>query len=91
MCVMVISSSERLPLILEKLNDIDVSHLYFHNTQAGRLGVPFASLVPFANLLVCEDAALEATDFRTGMLLNEASRLNIPILSEAALGETLSQ
>ncbi len=85
MCVMVISSAERLPSILEKLSKVDVSHIYFHNTEAVGLGVPFVSLVPFANLLVCEDSSMETTDFRTAMLLREADRMNIPVLNEATL------
>jgi hypothetical protein len=54
------------------------------------LGVPFVSLVPFANLIVCEDATLDAADLRTGMLLREANKMNIPVLSEATLGEILA-
>jgi hypothetical protein len=91
MCVMVISSAERLPSILKKLSRIDVSHIYFHNTEARGLGVPFVSLVPFTNMLVCEDATMDAADFRTAMLLREADRMSIPVLSETLLGQTVAQ
>jgi hypothetical protein len=90
MCVMVISTAAKLVSILEKLGRIDVSHIYFHNTEAKGLGVPFVSLVPFTNMLVCEDRAMEGADFRTAMLLREAHRMSIPVLSEATLGQTLA-
>ncbi len=86
MCIMVISSVERLPAILQKLTRIDISHIYFHNTDAREIGVPFVSLVPFTNLLVCEDAMLDADDFRTGMLLREANKMSIPVVTDSNLG-----
>lgn len=91
MCIMVISSAEKLPSILQKLSGVDVSHIYFHNTDARELGVPFVSLVPFTNLLVCEEASMESSDFRTALLLREAGRMSIPVLSEATLDLTLIQ
>lgn len=91
MCVLVISSAEKFSSILQKLNSIDVSHIYFHNTEARALGVPFVSLVPFAQMLVCEDGTMEAADFRTAMLLREAHRMSIPVVNEATLGQTLAQ
>ncbi len=90
MCVMVISSAEKFPSILEKLQSVPVSHIYFHNTEAGGLGVPFVSLVPFTNMLVCEDDSLESSNFRTAALLREARRMRIPVLSETTLGQTLA-
>ena len=90
MCVMVISSASNLPSILQKLSSIDVSHLYFFNTESPHgLGVPLLSLVPFANLLVCEDGVLDDRNLRNGVLLGEAKRMQIPVVSETALSETL--
>ena len=90
MCVMVLSSASKLPSILQKLNNLDVSHLYFFNTEAPHgFGVPLLSLVPFANLLVCEDGVLDDRSLRNGMLLSEAKRMEIPVVSETALSETL--
>lgn len=90
MCVMVISSAQRLPSILEKLNKVDISHIYFHNTEAKGLGVPFVSLVPFTSLLVCDDVSMDPGNFKTAMLLHEAERMSIPVISEATLEETLA-
>ena len=90
MCVMVVSSTGKLPSILEKLGKMDISHLYFYNSETpGGLGVPLISLVPFTNLVVLEDSVLDSSDFRKGMLICEAGRLNVPILSEASLGDVL--
>jgi len=90
MCVMVLSSTGKLPSILQKLSSIEVSHLYFFNTEAAHgFGVPLLSLVPFANLLVCEDGVLDDRSLRNGMLLSEAKRMEIPVLSETALSEAL--
>ena len=90
MCIMVLSSTSKLPSILQKLNRIDVSHLYFLNTDTPcGFGAPLLSLVPFANLLVCEDGVLDDTSFRNGMLLGEARRMQIPVLSETSLSEAL--
>lgn len=91
MCIMVVSSAEKLPSILKKLNGVDVSHIYFHNTDARELGVPLVSLVPFTSLLVCEEASMESSDFRTALLLREAGRMSIPVLSEATLDQALIQ
>jgi hypothetical protein len=88
---MVISSARRLSSILEKLDRVDVSHVYFHNTDARELGVPFVSLVPFTSLLVCDNATLETGDFRTAVLLREARRMSIPVLSESTLDQTLAR
>lgn len=90
MCVMIISSTNKLPSILQKLNRVDVSHLYFFNTETpAGFGVPFLSLVPFANLVVCEDRILDCGDFREGMLLGEAKRMKVPVLSETRLTDAL--
>lgn len=90
MCVMVISPTHRLPSILQKLKRVDVSHLYFFNTETPTgLGVPFLSLVPFTNLVVCDDGVLNCRSFREGMLLGEAKRMQIPVLSERSLSEAL--
>ncbi|OPY08117.1 MAG: hypothetical protein A4E68_01426 [Syntrophaceae bacterium PtaB.Bin095] len=90
MCVMVLSSTGKLLSILQKLSSIEVSHLYFFNTEAAHgFGVPLLSLVPFANLLVCEDGVLDDRSLRNGMLLSEAKRMEIPVLSETALSEAL--
>ncbi len=90
MCVMVLSSTGKLPSILQKLSSIEVSHLYFFNTEAPHgFGVPLLSLVPFANLLVCEDRVLDDGNLRNGVLLGEAKRMQIPVVSETALGEAL--
>ena len=90
MCVMVVSSTEKLASILLKLRKIDISHLYFYNTEAPKgLGAPLISLVPFTNMLVCEDCVLESPDFHKGMLLHEAKRMDIPVLSETGLDTIL--
>lgn len=90
MCVMVLSSTGKLPAILRKLSSIEVSHLYFYNTEAPHgFGAPLLSLVPFANLLVCEDGVLDDGSLRNGVLLGEAKRMDIPVLSETALSEAL--
>lgn len=90
MCVMVLGTLERLRFILEKLHRMDISQVYFFNMTGGaKLGVPCISLVPFINLLVCEDSVLDNADFREGILLCEAQRLNVPVLSEGRLSEIL--
>lgn len=90
MCVMVLSTLQRLRSILEKLNNVDVSQVYFFNVDdKARLGVPCISLVPFINLLVCEDTVLARDGFREGILLCEAERFRVPILTETALDEIL--
>jgi len=90
MCVMVLSSTGKLPSILQKLSSIEVSHLYFFNTEAAHgLGFSPLSLIPFANFLGCEDGVLDDGNLRNGVLLGEAKRMQIPVVSETALGEAL--
>ncbi len=91
MCVMVLSSAARLSSILNKLRALEVTHLYYFNTEASNaFGMPLMSLVPFANLFICEDGVLEAPDFRKGMLLREASRMDVPVVSETGLEAMLA-
>ncbi len=86
MCVMVLSSTAKLPSILSKLRSMDVTHLYYFNTESTRgYGVPLISLVPFAELCVCEESVFDSPDFRKGMLLREARRLDVPVVSEQNL------
>ncbi len=89
MCVMVVCSKGKLQSILERLGAMDVSHIYFYNTNAPEgVRVPFISLVPFANMVVCEDSVLDSDDFREGMILHEAIRMSIPVVSERVLATT---
>ena len=89
MCVMVLSSTGKLPSILQSLSSIEVSHLSFNTEVPHGFGVPLLSLVPFANLLVCEDRVLDDGNLRNGVPLGEAKRMKIPVVSETALGEAL--
>lgn len=61
------------------------------NTDSRELGVPFVSLVPFADLVICEDAVLDSGDIRTEVLLREACKMNIPVISDRVLSETLTE
>ncbi len=86
MCVMVLCSKGRLPSILEKLRELDIHHMYFYNTEEPRrLGVPFLSLLPFANLLVCEDCVEDSAGLHERIILGEARRMSIPVLTETTL------
>lgn len=86
MCVMVLSTLGKLKSILEKLNNIDISQVYFFNVDGGaKLGVPCISLMPFINLLVCEESMFGMEGFREGVLLHEAKRLSVPVISETGL------
>lgn len=88
MCIMVISSTAKLIEILPKLNKLDVSQIHFYNVEMeGDFGMPLVSLMPFTNLLVCEDSILDSSDFRDGPLVCEAERMNVPVLSETWLGQ----
>ncbi len=90
MCVMVLSSAAKLPSILNRLRTLDVTHLYYFNTEAAEgFGVPLISLVPFAHLFVCEESVLDSADFRKGMVLREARRLDVPVVSEKNLESLL--
>jgi len=53
------------------------------------LGFSPLSLIPFANFLGCEDGVLDDGNLRNGVLLGEAKRMQIPVVSETALGEAL--
>jgi hypothetical protein len=70
---------------------MEVTHLYYFNTEAAHgFGVPLMSLIPFVQLFICEDSVLEAPDFRKGMLLSEASRMDVPVVSETRLEAMLA-
>ncbi len=90
MCIMVVSSREKFHAIFKKLCRLDVSQIHFFSAEMGKVGAPFLSLAPFANMIVCDDALFTSPDFLNGPLLSEAERMNVPVLSETGLNEVLT-
>jgi hypothetical protein len=88
MSIMVVSSAKRFNIIIRKLHKVDVSQIHFYNVEAeGGLATPLTSLVPFTNMVICEDCVLASPDFRKGPLVYWAQQMNVPILSESRLDE----
>jgi hypothetical protein len=88
---MVVGSTERFNAILQKLCKLDVSQIHFYNVEAeGDFGMPLISLIPFTNLLICEDSIFASPVFRDSPLLSEAERMNVPVLSETGFDEVLA-
>ncbi len=89
MCVMVVCSKGKLPSILERLDGMDVSHVYFYNTDASKgVRVPFITLVRFTNMVVCEESVLNSADFREAMIIHQANRMSITVVNERDLAGT---
>jgi hypothetical protein len=92
MCIMVVSSTEKFSAIIQELDSVDVSQIHFYNVGSqGWLGTFPVALVPATNLVICEDTVLASPLFRQGKLLDEAERMNVPVLSETGFMRALSE
>lgn len=91
MRIMVLGSMKMFSEIVNELNEIDVAEIYFCNFESeAYFGALPAFLTPFTDLVVCEASRQNLSRRECGELLLEAERMRVPVLTETALFEILS-